>query len=521
MPFSEDKADRAVQFIENYLCHTKGERYYRQPFKLAAWQREPVRKIFGTVDDDGHRVIRQVYWETPKKNGKSQLAAAIALYLLYADREMGGEIYGAAADRDQASIVFQLAASMVRANRKLLNRSKVIDSSKRIVVPRVESFYRALSAEVAGRHGFNSHGVIFDQIHAQKDRRLWEVLTFGAGAARTQPLIFGITTAGIPGESPVAEELHDLADQILRGVVPEDPSFYLIIYAAPNNADWHDEEVWRACNPALGDFLDIRSVREEYNRACRLPSEQNSFRRLRLNQWVAQETRFIDMADWDRCNGPVNIAELKELPCYAGLDLSTKLDVTALVLVFLDGNARYHLLPFFWIPEDNLRDRPNQESAKYRAWRDQGYLNVTSGNVVDYAAIRALLQELRDQAGLKIKEVPFDPWNATGFAQDLQKDEFLCIEMRQGYRSLSEPTKELQSACVQGNVRHGGHPVLRWMADCMTVRQDLNGNVRPVKPNRLKSPKRIDGIVAAVMGIGRAMVHGYDDGQYACPIAVI
>jgi phage terminase large subunit-like protein len=188
-------------------------------------------------------------------------------------------VYGAGADRDQAGIIFQMAASMVRANRKLLNRSKVIDSSKRIVVPLVESFYRALSAEVAGKHGFNSHGVIFDEIHPQKDRQLWEVLTFGAGAACTQPLIFGITTAGIPGESPVAEELHDLADQILRGVVPEDPSFYPIIYAAPNNADWRDEEVWRACNQALGDFLDIRSVRQEYNRACRLPSEQNSFRR--------------------------------------------------------------------------------------------------------------------------------------------------------------------------------------------------------------------------------------------------
>jgi phage terminase large subunit-like protein len=250
------------------------------------------------------------------------------------------------------------------------------------------------------------------------------VLTFGAGAARTQPLIFGISTAGIPGESPVAEELHDLADQILRGVVPEDPSFYPIIYAAPNNADWRDEEAWRACNPALGDFLDIRAVREEYNRACRLPSEQNSFRRLRLNQWVSQETRFIDMADWDRCNGLVNIAELKDLPCYAGLDLSTKLDVTALVLVFLDGHGCFHLLPSFWLPEENLTNRSNQETAKYRMWKQQGYLHTTPGNVIDYEAVRVRLQELRDQAELNIREVAFDPWNANQLAQQLQADGF-------------------------------------------------------------------------------------------------
>jgi phage terminase large subunit-like protein len=507
VPFDEDKAERAVRFIETYLCHTKGERYYRKPFKLAPWQKEPIRKIFGTVDEEGHRVIRQVFWETPKKNGKSQIAAAIALYLLYADREMSAEVYGAGADRDQAGIIFQMAASMVRANPKLRSRSKVIDSSKRIVVPAVESFYRALSAEVAGKHGFNSHGVIFDEIHAQKNRQLWEVLTFGAGAARTQPLTFGITTAGIPGESPVAEELHDLADQTLRGVVPEDSAFYPIIYAAPNNADWRDEEVWRACNPALGDFLDIRAVREEYNRACRLPSEQNSFRRLRLNQWVAQETRFIDMADWDKCNGPVNLDELCHLPCYAGLDLSTKLDITALVLVFLDGDGRFHLFPTFWLPEENLGNRPNQETAKYKVWKEQGYLRTTRGNVIDYGAVRDRLNEFRDQ-NLDIREVAFDPWNATQFAQHLQEDGFTAVEIPQNFRHLSEATKELQSAAMQGNLRHGGHPVLRWMADCMTVKQDSNGNVRPVKPDRLKHSKRIDGVVAGVMGIARAMVRG-------------
>jgi phage terminase large subunit-like protein len=393
---------------------------------------------------------------------------------------------------------------MVRASPKLSGRSKVIDSNKRIVIPQMGSFYRALSADVAGKHGFNVHGCIFDEVHAQIDRRLWEVLTFGAGDARLQPLTFAITTAGIPGESPVAEELHDYADQILRGVLPPDPTFYPVLYCAPENADWTEEEVWRSCNPALGDFLNLESVRAACERAKRLPSEQNSFRRLLLNQWVKQETRFVDMAAWDCCSGLVDLRMLKELPCYAGLDLSTKLDVTALVLVFRDGNSIFHVLPFFWLPADNM-DRPQQETAAYRRWADQGLITLTEGNVVDFSAVRKKLMELRDQADLDIQQVAFDPWNAQQLAQQLTEDGFQMIEVSQTYRHLSEPTKELQSAVVDGKLRHGGHPVLRWIADCMTVKQDVNGNVRPVKPERLKSSKRIDGMVALIMAMNRAM----------------
>ena len=505
MPFSEERADRAVQFIEGYLCHTKGQ-FAGEPFLLRDWQKCHIREIFGRLNDDGSRTIRQVYWEIPKKNGKSQIAAAIALTLLYTDREPGAEIYGAAADRDQSAIVFNVAASMVRANGRLAARSKIIDSSKRIVVPKAASFYRALSADVAGKHGFNSHGVIFDEIHAQRDRRLWEVLTFGAGDSRTQPLVFGITTAGIPGESPVAEELHDYADQILRGIIPPDPTFYPVIYAAPPEADWTNEEVWRACNPALGDFLNLESVRAACERAKRVPSEQNSFRRLRLNQWVKQETRFIDMADWDTCSETIDLNAAKDLTWYAGLDLSTKLDVTALVLVAVDGDGVFNLLPFFWLPKDNLSDRANQESAKYRQWAELGLITLTEGNVVDFTAVRKLLNGLRDEAQLQIKQIAFDPWGATQLAQQLAADGFEMVEMAQTFRYLSEPTKELQSSIVHGNVRHGGHQMLRWMADCMTVKSDINGNVRPVKPDRLKSSKRIDGMVAAIMGMGRAMV---------------
>ena len=499
MPFSEEKAERAVRFIETHLYHGIGH-WAGQPFQLRDWQRQIIRDIFGNVDDDGNRLVRIAYVEIPKKSGKSTLAAAVALKLLYADSEHAAEVYGAAADRDQASIVFNVAASMVRRNARLLARSKVIDSTKRILVPRMESFYRALSAEVAGKHGFNSHGVIFDEVHAQRDRRLWEVLTFGAGDARRQPLVFAITTAGIPGESPVAEELHGYADQILRGVLPPDPTFYPVIYSAPAGADWTSEEVWRACNPALGDFLNVESVRGACERAKRLPAEQNSFRRLRLNQWLQQQTRWIDLADWDRCAGAIDLTAMKELPCYGGLDLSTTTDLTAFVLVFKDGEGNHYAFPHFWIPEETVR-RSAGEARRLAEWIRQGYIHTTPGNVIDYDFIRARINELGRE--FRIRQIAHDPWNATQLAVQLANDGFKMIQTRQGFGSLSAPTKELERLILNGNLRHGGHPVLRWMADCCSVKQDAAGNVKLVKPERNKSAKRIDGMLALVMAIDR------------------
>src|SRR5437868_754127 len=426
--FSEEQADRATKFIEGQLTHGIGQ-HAGKAFVLRDWQRKINTDMFVNRNIHGNRLINTVYIEVPKKNDNASLAAAVALKLLYADRERSAEIYGAAADRDQAAIVFNVAASMVRRNSMLLGRSKIIDSTKRILVPKVESFYRALSADVAGKHGFNSHGVVFDEIHAQRDRRLWEVLTFGAGDARRQPLIFAITTAGIPGESPVAEELHTYADQILRGIIPPDPTFYPVIFSAPDDADWTSEEVWRACNPALSDFLSLESVRAACDRAQKIPSEQNSFRRLRLNQWVQQETRWIDLADWDRCNGVVDIKDCKGMACYGGLDLSTTTDVSAFVLLFKDEEGHHYVFPYFWIPEANVR-RPIGETLKLAEWVRLGFIETTPGNVIDYDFVRKRINELGQE--FKIRQIAHDPWNATQLAIQLGNDGFEMIDTRQG-----------------------------------------------------------------------------------------
>ena len=531
--FDTDLATRASWFFEggydrrrrtripNYLHHVKGQ-WAGQPFILTDWQRQDIREIFGRVYDDGTRVIRQVYIEVGKKNGKSECAAGIALKLLFADSEYGAEIYGAASDIEQAAIVFKVAASMVRHSLPLRQQCGdgryVLDSTKRIAVPGTESFYRALTAEVAGKHGFNSHGVVFDEIHCQKDFRLWETLTFRAGAARRQPLVYGITHAGIPGECPVAEMLHAEAESALRGASPCAPHFYPVIYTAAHDADhkddWKNEEVWRHCNPALGEdheiglgkkFLRMADMRQDFQDAIRRPSLENVFRARCLNQWLAQAERWISMDAWSRCAGRITPEHAKRLMWYGGLDLSTKRDVTALVLCALDGNGIFWLLPYFWVPADNLTERPNIEAHKYREWIKQGHIIATPGNAIDFRAVRERIKSLKN--GLHIKEIAFDPQFATELSQDLAEAGFTMVEYHQGYKHFTEVMDGFDCALADGMLRHGDNPMLTWMADCVRVKQRADGAIRPVKPDRQKSSARIDGIVAALMAMARVILN--------------
>lgn len=504
--FDGERARRAVRFFEECLVHTKG-RHAGKPFKLEPFQRVDIEEVFGRVDDEGNRIIRQYIKFIPKKNGKSEEAAGVANKLLFADSESSAEIYGAAADREQASIVFNVAASMVHWQPRLKQRARVIDSVKRIVVPQSASFYRAISADVAGKHGFNSHGVIFDELHTQQDTRLWEVLTFGAGAARSQPLTMGISTAGIPGESPVAEMLWEECDQILRGVVPCPPDMYPVMYAAEPDDPWDNEDVWRACNPAIGSFLKIESIREEFEKAKRRPSEYNSFLRLRLNRWVAQENRWIQMDEWDRGGGWIDIRDLRSFPCWIGIDLSTKKDITAIVAVFRSPDGIFFWLPWFYIPRDNLVDRPNMEAHKYRDWAEKGLLTTTPGNTVDFSEIEHKVVELRDGFKLDIRGVIADPAFAHQLLQRLGPDVhgFNVREFPQNYNRYTPVCVEFEAVLADGSIRHGGNPILRWMADNVAIHQRTDGKMMPKKPDRMKSQKRIDGIIAGLMATSEAM----------------
>ena len=496
--FDREKADHAVDFI-NCLKHTKG-RWRGVPFELLPWQDRIIRDVFGTVKENGHRQYNTAYVEIPKKNGKSELAAGVALYMTCGDGEWGAEVYGCASDRQQASIVFDVAVDMVDQCPALKKRIKPVMSVKRLVYKPTNSFYQVLSAEAYTKHGLNVHAVIFDELHAQPNRELFDVMTKGSGDARTQPLFFLITTAGTERNS-VCFEQHQKAEDIILGR-KIDPSFYPVIYGASDDADWSSEKVWYEANPSLGHTIDIEKVRNAYLSAKDNPAEENIFRQLRLNQWVKQSTRWMQMEKWDACAFPVDERELLGRECYGGLDLSSSIDITAFVLVFppRDNVEKYVILLYFWIPEENMKLRVRRDHVPYDVWEKQGCLMTTEGNVIHYGFIENFIDDLGKK--FHIREIAFDRWGAVQMVQNLEGIGFTVVPFGQGFKDMSPPSKRLMELVLEKKLAHGGHPVLRWMMDNIFVRTDPAGNI---KPDKEKSTEKIDGAVAAVMALDRAI----------------
>ncbi|HEM2757093.1 TPA: terminase large subunit [Streptococcus suis] len=504
--YDKVKADRAVTFINN-LSHTKGK-WAGKRFDLLPWQEQIVRDLFGIVKEDGNRQFLTAYIEIPKKNGKSELAAAIALYLLYADNEASAEVYGAACDRNQASIVFDVAKQMVQMSRPLEKRSKIMGATKRIVNYSNAGFYQVLSAETGTKHGLNVSGLVFDEIHAQPNRHLYDVLTKGSGDAREQPLFFIITTAGTDRNS-ICYELHTKALDILNGR-KKDTSFYPVVYGLSDEDDWNDEENWRRANPSLGHTIGIDRVREAYQQALDNPAEENVFKQLRLNMWTSSSVAWIPEHVYAKGNDPIQYESLKGRSCYAGLDLSSTSDITAFVLVFPPRfeEENYIVLPYFWLPEDTLELRCRRDHVLYDVWERQGYIKTTEGNVVHYGFIENFIEELSEI--YHIKEIAYDRWNATQMVQNLEGMGLTMVPFGQGYKDMSPPSKELYKLMMEGKIQHGGHPVLKWMGQNVVMRQDPAGNI---KPDKEKSVEKIDGIVALIMGLDRCIRHQSDEGS--------
>ncbi|MGO5163267.1 terminase large subunit [Fusicatenibacter saccharivorans] len=496
--YDKAKADRAVKFIEN-LCHTKGK-WAGKRFWLLPWQEQLIRDIFGIVKPDGYRQFRTAFVEICKKVGKSELAAAVALYLLYADNEPSAEVYGAAADRQQASIVFDVARQMVEMSPALLKRSKLMTATKRIVNYGNSGYYQVLSAEVGGKHGFSVSGLVFDEIHTQPNRQLYDVLTKGSSDARQNPLHFIITTAGTDRHS-IAYELHTKAVDILEGR-RVDPTFYPVVYGLKDDEDWEDEANWYKVNPSLGYTVDIERLRDAYREAKQNPADEVTFKWLRLNMWVSSTVAWIPDAIFMKGNEEIDLAALEGRDCYGGLDLSSTGDITALVLMFppRDEDEKYILLPFFWVPEETIPQRVKAASVPYDIWERQGYLLSTEGNVIHYDFIEKFINDLAEK--YHIVEIAVDRWNATQMIQNLEGDGFTMVPFGQGFASMSGPTKDFYRLLMEGKIVHGGHPVLRWMAGNVVVDTDPAGNIKVTKA---KSKEKIDGIVAAIMALDRCI----------------
>lgn len=492
--YDELAAKRAIEFFPDCLVHVKGEKAGK-PFHLHPSHAKIVGDLFGWKRANGTRRYRKAYVEIPRKNAKSTLAAGIAIYLLMCDGEAGGEVYSAASTRDQASLVFNMAASMLRHSKTLSKHVTIRDSVKRIMHKKSDSFYRAISADAEGAHGFNANGIIFDEVHTQPDRDLWEVLDTSTGA-RAQPLTFAITTAG-HDRSSICWELHQYARAVIDGQITDD-SFYAVIYGADYDDDWQDEKTWYKANPLLGEAVSVEYIREQCKRAQEQPAFQNSFRRLHLNQWTEQESRLIPMAEWDKCAAPIEIADFDGAVCFGGLDLSSTRDVTAFVLLFPQAEG-VSVFPCFWIPEDNINKRAAQDQRVIRAFADAGFVEVTEGNEVDVMYVAKRITEIC--APFDVRRIGFDPWNAAGPTQRMKElgiPDDVLVKMVQGTSTYNEAIKQLLSMLGSQRLKHDGNKVLRWMASNAAGLQDSNGNL---KFHKGKSGDKIDGMTALGMAL--------------------
>lgn len=477
---------RAVRFFEKLFTHAKGE-LGGKPFALQPWQRDYVRALF--AEKDGKRTVRTSLLALPRKNGKSSLCAGIALRLLLED-EPGVEVYSCAASRDQARLVFDMARIAVEQSPVLSKHLKVYRNA--IVREETHGTYKALSAEAGIQHGLSAHGVIFDELHVS-DREMWEVMLSSQGARR-QPLTVALTTAGYDRKS-VCWEVWKYAEQVAAGAV-KDETFLPAIYAAPIDADWKDERTWAIANPNLGVSVNLDFLRSECARAVEMPTYENAFRQLYLNQWTEQDTRWLRMDHWARGGQPCPVT-LNGRECWAGLDLATTFDTTAFVLLFPLEGGKYWVEPHFWIPEENMRDRVRRDKVAYDVWARQGHLHLTPGNVTDFDQVRSDINELAKK--YNIRQIGVDRWNATQLVNQLSGDGLQLLGYGQGYGSMSGPSLVLESLVVSEKLLHGGHPVLAWQAGNVAIQKDHNGNI---KPSKAKSNERIDGIVALVMALG-------------------
>lgn len=497
------KAQRVKNFIEN-LTHTQGE-WVEKPFLLLPWQwKEVILPLFGTMRPDGRRRYRFAYVEIPKKNGKTPLSAAVGLYMLCADREASPEVYLAASDREQAGYIYRYAAHMAQGNATLSKTLKVVDSRKRIINHRNNGFMQVLSSESYTKHGLNPSCIIFDELHAQPNDDLWNTLTSGTDTARQQQVVFVMSTAGIFNKESIWWRTREKARQIQEGIIRQD-NFLPVLYLAdpdPKVDDPEDPKVWKRVNPSMGHIFSMEKIQEHFREAKQDPVEYQNFLRFRLNIPIKSISRWLPMEAWEKCNGKIDAEALKGRPCYGGLDLSSKLDLTSFELEFppIEKGEKIKILSRFYVPEDTIMKRSKQDKVHYDLWAKQGFLVATPGNVIDEAFIEKDIIEASKK--FQLKELGYDPWGATSLATRLLNDHGIqMVEMRQGAKTLSEPAKDLLTKAMKGEINHGSHPVLRWCADNLVMVRDANDNVRPDKE---KATDRIDGMVALIMAHGRA-----------------
>ena len=497
--FDEQTARQAILFF-TLLKHSKGE-WAGRPLHLAPWQQFIVASLFGWKREDGTRRFRTSYLEVARKNGKTTMAAGVGLYLMLADGEPGAEIYSVATKRDQARISHSEATRMAKSSPAVRREVRIFRDNIHIVD--TASKFEPLGADADTMDGLNVHGALVDEVHAHKTRDVWDVIETATGSRR-QPLMFAITTAGYDRQSLCFQQ-HEYTEKVLEAVIADD-SWFGAIYTTDEDDAWDDEGCWIKANPNLGISKKRDDMRRLAARAREMPSQLNAFLRLHLDIWTQAETKWISLEHWTQCGQAVDAEGLRGRTCYAGLDLSSNTDISALLLVFppMGDGDDYQVLCRFWIPEEAMIERSRRDRVPYDVWVRQGYITATPGNVIDYAWILHQIDE--DAQAYDIQELAFDRWGATKIATELMDrgGEDWLVQFGQGYVSMSPPMKELERLIMEHGLAHGNNPVLTWMANNLVVRTDPAGNL---KPDKEKSREKIDGMVALVMGLDRALRH--------------
>lgn len=492
--FDAREAASAVAFIEARCRHWQGA-YAGRPFYLSPYQRRTTEDIVGWKRADGAPRFRCVYVEVPKGNGKTPWGAALVLLALHWSGETGAEVYSVAGDREQARLVYADARGMTLESPELTSRSVLYTHS--IKVPSCNAVYKVLSAEAHTKHGPRPYRVIFDELHVQPNRKLFDILKSGVEKRDDSQLIMLTTAGGFDQESLCYTEHEYARATTLTKRDPghiADPSYYAVIYAAHPDDDPGDEKVWAEVNPNLNVSVSLQGMRDAYRRAKHNPVELATFKQLRLNIWGDDAEGVINSEHWKKCSGkPICRGR-----CYIGMDLSSKIDLTAVAAYFPETHS---VLVHFWIPAGNLEERGRRDVFDYRRYVSAGLITATDGTWVDQTSVRAHVNELREQHD--VREIGFDSWNASEICRWLEdEDGFTITEVRQGSRTLSEPFKYLVSLVDAGELRHGGHPVLTWNARNLKARRDGN---QGWSPDKRSQRKRIDGMSAAIMAVERAM----------------
>lgn len=489
--FNLDKAEHICNFTE-LLTHIKGK-WAGQHIKLEPWQVFILTTVFGWVDAEGNRRYKTVYAEIPRKNAKSTISSAVALYCMGLENEGGAEVYSAATTRDQARIVFQDAKYMVEKSQGL--QSKGFKTSAHAVYQEsTASSFKALSRDQGGNlDGLNIHCAIIDELHAHKTRDVWDVIETGTGA-RSQPLLWAITTAGF-NRAGICYEQRSYGLKILNQSV-KDEEYFAVIYTTDEDDDWTDESSWIKANPNWGVSVNPDDIRRKARKAMEMAAAQNNFLTKHLNNWVNADTAWMDMRAWDKCGKDIAIEDFTGKPCWIGVDLASKTDIASAALLFKEDD-RYTLFVKNYLNEDAAEDGRN---SQYSGWAIDNHLTLTPGNITDFAYIEDDIRKFA--AAFDVQEVIFDPWQASYIMQRLQDEGLNAVEYRQTVQNMSSPMKELEAMVMQKQLTHDKNPVMSWMVSNTVCHIDAKENIYPRKEFH---ENKIDGVVATIMAIGRAM----------------